>query len=105
MAAVGGAVGRPVSEEDWNTQGMEGWEEAPALAYNFAKAEGERTVWAETEGKPYSVSAINPCVVTLHTFHASIYSRCKSIHSSGNLGLFWIYLCSKWSVRSVLHLF
>lgn len=63
MAAVGGAAGRVVDEKDWNTLGMDGWEDAPALAYNFAKAEGERTVWAETKGKPYTVSAINPSMV------------------------------------------
>lgn len=63
MAAVGGAAGRVVSEADWNTQGMDGWENAPALAYNYAKAEGERTVWAETKGKPYTVSSINPSMV------------------------------------------
>jgi nucleoside-diphosphate-sugar epimerase len=63
IAAVGGAAGRPVTEADWNTQGMDGWEDAPALAYNYAKAEGERTVWAETKGKPYTVSAINPAMV------------------------------------------
>ena len=33
------------------------------LPYNFAKTEGEKTVWAETEGKPYTVSAINPSMV------------------------------------------
>ena len=32
MAAVGGHPGRPANETDFNTQGMDGWEEAPALA-------------------------------------------------------------------------
>ena len=33
MAAVGGSS-TPVDESHWNTQGMEGWEQAPALAYS-----------------------------------------------------------------------
>lgn len=63
MAAVGGPGNRPANEGDFNTQGYEGWEEAPALAYNYAKAAGERTVWEDSEGKPYTVSSINPSMV------------------------------------------
>jgi nucleoside-diphosphate-sugar epimerase len=33
MAAVGGS-NTPVDESHWNTQGMDGWEQSPALAYS-----------------------------------------------------------------------
>lgn len=56
MAAVGMAD-RPVNEEDWNKGTIE---DSP---YNFAKTEGERLVWRETEGRPYTVSCINPSMV------------------------------------------
>eukprot|EP00747_Dinoflagellata_sp_TGD_P062625 gnl/TRDRNA2_/TRDRNA2_153098_c0_seq3.p1 gnl/TRDRNA2_/TRDRNA2_153098_c0~~gnl/TRDRNA2_/TRDRNA2_153098_c0_seq3.p1 ORF type:complete len:328 (+),score=38.25 gnl/TRDRNA2_/TRDRNA2_153098_c0_seq3:74-1057(+) len=57
MAAVGGHPKRPVNEDDWNTQSIE---DSP---YNFAKKEAEKLLWAETKGKSYTVSAINPSMV------------------------------------------
>jgi len=57
MAAVGMAPGRPSTEADWSTVTIE------QIPYNFAKTEAEKLVWAETKGKPYTVSCINPSMV------------------------------------------
>lgn len=57
MAAVGGGAGRPVTEDDWSNIKIE------EIPYNFAKTEAEKLLWKETEGKAYSVSAINPNMV------------------------------------------
>jgi nucleoside-diphosphate-sugar epimerase len=57
MAAVGSVAGRAVNEQDWSTTTIE------EIPYNFAKTEGEKVVWAETRGKPYTVSCINPSMV------------------------------------------
>mmetsp|Transcript_41367 Transcript_41367/g.95843 ORF Transcript_41367/g.95843 Transcript_41367/m.95843 type:complete len:333 (-) Transcript_41367:188-1186(-) len=57
MAAVGSAPGRQSTEADWSTVPIE------EIPYNFAKTEAERLVWRETEGKPYTVSCINPSMV------------------------------------------
>jgi len=57
MAAVGGAKGRPSTEDDWSTTTIK------EIPYNFAKTEAEKLVWKETAGKPYTVSCINPSMV------------------------------------------
>lgn len=57
MAAVGGAKGRPSTEDDWSKVPIT---ESP---YQFAKTEAEKLVWKETQGKPYTVSCICPSMV------------------------------------------
>eukprot|EP00413_Alexandrium_margalefii_P039383 CAMPEP_0204580458 /NCGR_PEP_ID=MMETSP0661-20131031/44074_1 /ASSEMBLY_ACC=CAM_ASM_000606 /TAXON_ID=109239 /ORGANISM="Alexandrium margalefi, Strain AMGDE01CS-322" /LENGTH=331 /DNA_ID=CAMNT_0051589547 /DNA_START=62 /DNA_END=1056 /DNA_ORIENTATION=+ len=57
MAAVGGAAGRPSTEDDWSTVTIK------EIPYNFAKTEAEKLVWSMTAGKPYTVSCINPSMV------------------------------------------
>jgi len=56
IAAVGFKPGGRVSEADWSSVSID-------QAYEFAKREAEKVVWKETEGKPYTVSCINPSMV------------------------------------------
>lgn len=48
------------TEDDWSDAVVVG---GGTTSYNFAKAEGERVVWRTVEGKPYTVSCINPTMV------------------------------------------
>jgi nucleoside-diphosphate-sugar epimerase len=57
QASIGHIKGRQSTEFDWSTTTIE---EDP---YAFAKRKGEARVWEATEGKPYSVSTINPSMV------------------------------------------
>jgi len=56
IAAVGFKPGGVVSEADWSSVTIN-------QPYEFAKREAEKVVWKETEGKPYTVSCINPSFV------------------------------------------
>merc|ERR1719329_1533007 len=61
VSAIANAVKRDTfTEDDWSDAQIAG---GGTTAYDFAKAEGERVVWRYVEGKPYTVSCINPTMV------------------------------------------